>query len=149
MLSTPVDKQAVAKTSFPVYVQARCFTAALVCNSICKLCFWTNVQKIFSFGLLNPRKPCILAMSRPDAKKNLTTLVKAFGENRTLRNLANLVLVMVRPNPLPPQAPAIDLRQVHVTVCNFRHCKGGLSNPQNLIFDERRYTHNFVLLQDR
>ena len=34
-------------------------------------------------------------MSRPDPKKNITTLVKAFGENKTLRGLANLVLIMV------------------------------------------------------
>jgi sucrose-phosphate synthase len=35
-------------------------------------------------------------MSRPDAKKNITTLVKAFGQNPMLRELSNLVLVMVR-----------------------------------------------------
>ena len=52
------------------------------------------VQEIFRF-LKNPRKPAILAMSRPDAKKNITTLVKAFGEDPTLRELANLVLIMV------------------------------------------------------
>jgi sucrose-phosphate synthase len=52
-------------------------------------------QEIARF-LRNPRKPVILAMSRPDAKKNITTLVKAFGENPTLRELANLVLIMVR-----------------------------------------------------
>lgn len=52
-------------------------------------------QEIFRF-LRNPRKPAILAMSRPDAKKNITTLVKAFGENPTLRELANLVLIMAR-----------------------------------------------------
>lgn len=39
----------------------------------------------------NPRKPMILALARPDPKKNLTTLVKAFGECRPLRELANLV----------------------------------------------------------
>lgn len=33
----------------------------------------------------------ILALARPDPKKNLTTLVKAFGECRPLRELANLV----------------------------------------------------------
>jgi sucrose-phosphate synthase len=48
---------------------------------------------IFKF-LRNPRKPVILAMSRPDAKKNITTLVKAFGKNKVLREIANLVLVM-------------------------------------------------------
>lgn len=56
---------------------------------------FTNLQEIARF-LRNPRKPVILAMSRPDAKKNITTLVKAFGENNTLREIANLVLVMVR-----------------------------------------------------
>ena len=54
-----------------------------------------DLQEIARF-LRNPRKPVILAMSRPDAKKNITTLVKAFGENNTLREIANLVLVMVR-----------------------------------------------------
>lgn len=36
-------------------------------------------------------------MSRPDAKKNIHTLIKAFGEDDTLRRLANLVLIMVTP----------------------------------------------------
>ena len=53
------------------------------------------VQEIARF-LRNPRKPAILAMSRPDAKKNITTLVNAFGKNTMLRELANLVLIMVR-----------------------------------------------------
>lgn len=51
-------------------------------------------HEIFKF-LRNPRKPVILAMSRPDAKKNITTLVKAYGSNRVLREIANLVLIMV------------------------------------------------------
>ena len=33
-------------------------------------------------------------MSRPDAKKNITTLVKAYGKNKALREIANLVLIM-------------------------------------------------------
>lgn len=51
-------------------------------------------QEIARF-LRNPLKPAVLAMSRPDAKKNITTLVKAFGEHAMLRELANLVLIMV------------------------------------------------------
>lgn len=58
------------------------------------------MQEISKF-LRNPHKPAILAMSRPDPKKNLTTLVKAFGENKTLRGLANLVLIMVSLGPSP------------------------------------------------
>lgn len=36
----------------------------------------------------------ILALARPDPKKNITTLVKAFGECRHLRELANLVCLV-------------------------------------------------------
>lgn len=43
----------------------------------------------------NPRKPMILALARPDPKKNITTLVKAFGECRPLRELANLVCSVI------------------------------------------------------
>ncbi|XP_010252403.1 PREDICTED: probable sucrose-phosphate synthase 4 [Nelumbo nucifera] len=42
----------------------------------------------------NPHKPMILALSRPDPKKNVTTLLKAFGECHPLRELANLTLVL-------------------------------------------------------
>ncbi|KAK1376321.1 hypothetical protein POM88_032514 [Heracleum sosnowskyi] len=48
---------------------------------------WAEVVRF----LTNPHKPMILALSRPDPKKNLTTLLKAFGECRPLREFANLV----------------------------------------------------------
>ncbi|KAK6118364.1 hypothetical protein DH2020_047935 [Rehmannia glutinosa] len=51
---------------------------------------WSEIMRFFS----NPRKPMILALARPDPKKNLITLVKAFGECRQLRDLANLTLIM-------------------------------------------------------
>nr|BAP47500.1 sucrose phosphate synthase [Gentiana triflora] len=51
---------------------------------------WGEIMRFFS----NPRKPMILALARPDPKKNLTALVKAFGECRPLRELANLTLIM-------------------------------------------------------
>ena len=51
---------------------------------------WQDIARF----LRNPLKPAILAMSRPDTKKNLHTLVKAFGEDPMLREFANLVLIM-------------------------------------------------------
>lgn len=44
--------------------------------------------------LRNAEKPMILAMARPDERKNIETLVKVFGENPSLREMANLVLVL-------------------------------------------------------
>jgi len=43
--------------------------------------------------LREPRRPMILALSRPDERKNIATLVEAFGEHPTLREQANLVIV--------------------------------------------------------
>ena len=43
--------------------------------------------------LKNPEKPMILALSRPDERKNIVTLVQAYGESAELQELANLVIV--------------------------------------------------------
>lgn len=40
-----------------------------------------------------PNKPIILALSRPDPKKNLVALIEAYGESLALQQLANLVIV--------------------------------------------------------
>lgn len=51
---------------------------------------WDEILHFFR----NPAKPMILALARPDPKKNIPTLVKAFGESKALRRLANLTLIM-------------------------------------------------------
>lgn len=43
--------------------------------------------------LLRPAKPMVLALSRPDPKKNIVTLIDAFGESPELQDAANLVVV--------------------------------------------------------
>lgn len=42
--------------------------------------------------LQDPSKPMILALARPDPRKNLAALVRAFGEHPELRTHANLVI---------------------------------------------------------
>ena len=44
--------------------------------------------------LKEPEKPIILALSRPDARKNIASLIKAFGEDKALQEVANLVLIV-------------------------------------------------------
>lgn len=43
--------------------------------------------------LAAPRRPMILALSRPDERKNIATLVRAYGQSEELQRLANLVVV--------------------------------------------------------
>ncbi len=44
--------------------------------------------------LRDPNKPMILALARPDERKNVSKLVQAYGESRELRERANLVLLL-------------------------------------------------------
>ncbi|QUS60943.1 HAD-IIB family hydrolase [Synechocystis sp. PCC 7338] len=43
--------------------------------------------------LRQPRKPLILALSRPDPRKNIHTLIEAYGQSPELQARANLVIV--------------------------------------------------------
>ncbi|MGA7983498.1 MAG: HAD family hydrolase [Chromatiaceae bacterium] len=51
------------------------------------------VAKELARFLRSPEKSIILALSRPDERKNIATLVEAYGESRELQNIANLLLV--------------------------------------------------------
>jgi sucrose-phosphate synthase len=43
--------------------------------------------------LKQPNKPVILALSRPDPRKNIVALIEAYGESTELQHMANLVIV--------------------------------------------------------
>lgn len=51
------------------------------------------IQSELQRFLRDPRKPMILAISRADPRKNIATLLSAYGESPELRAQANLVLV--------------------------------------------------------
>jgi sucrose-phosphate synthase len=51
------------------------------------------IFKDISRFLQEPDKPIILALSRPDQRKNINTLVEAYGESEELKQLANLVII--------------------------------------------------------
>ena len=56
----------------------------------------TSFKKILSdidTFLDEPAKPCILAISRPDQRKNIQKLIQAYGESAELQKLANLVIL--------------------------------------------------------
>ncbi|MEE9421723.1 MAG: HAD-IIB family hydrolase [Gammaproteobacteria bacterium] len=53
----------------------------------------TAFVKNISRFLRDPKKPLILALSRPDTRKNISALITAFGESKVLRKMANLLIV--------------------------------------------------------
>lgn len=52
-----------------------------------------SFKKTLKKYLLNPDKPIILALSRPDERKNIVTLLEAYGQSPRLQALANLVII--------------------------------------------------------
>ncbi|PKO47761.1 MAG: HAD family hydrolase [Betaproteobacteria bacterium HGW-Betaproteobacteria-22] len=52
-----------------------------------------RLQESIDRFLVKPEKPFVLSISRPDLRKNLKGLVKAYGEDKALQEAANLVVV--------------------------------------------------------
>jgi sucrose-phosphate synthase len=52
-----------------------------------------EIAKELAKFLHRPNKPMILALSRADERKNISTLVRAYGESSQLQDMANLVIV--------------------------------------------------------
>lgn len=53
----------------------------------------TELFQYLTSHLAEPTKPIILALSRPDKRKNIGMLIAAYGESERLQQLANLVIV--------------------------------------------------------
>jgi len=51
------------------------------------------IYKQIARFLQQPDKPMILALSRPDTRKNIPTLVNTYGESKQLQDAANLVII--------------------------------------------------------
>ena len=60
-----------------------------------------EIAATISRFLERPKKPQILALQRPDERKNLATLIRAYAEHDELRQLANLVLVIGTRDDIP------------------------------------------------
>ena len=54
-----------------------------------QIAFATQVERF----LEDPKKPLILALSRPDERKNIAVLLEAFGNSPELRKAANLLII--------------------------------------------------------
>ncbi|MGJ3249421.1 MAG: HAD family hydrolase [Elainellaceae cyanobacterium] len=53
-----------------------------------------NIRPMLSRFFKEPDKPLIMALSRPAMRKNVASLVKAYGEDPELQKLANLLLIL-------------------------------------------------------
>ena len=83
--------------------------------------------------LRDPAKPIIMAMARPDERKNLPKLVEVYGGSRELQELANLVLVMGTRSDIRelPTAQRAVLNQV-IQLIDVHNLYGKVAYPKGV-----------------
>ncbi|MEC9314181.1 MAG: glycosyltransferase, partial [Pseudomonadota bacterium] len=59
--------------------------------------------------LTEANKPIILALSRPDKRKNIGVLIEAYGESEELQRLANLVIIAGNRDDIPDFLHSMDI----------------------------------------
>lgn len=84
-----------------------------------------------------PDKPMILALSRADGRKNIETLLKAYGESEELQKLANLVIIAgnrddIRGMEDGARKVLTDL----LVLIDFYDLYGKVAMPKHHVFDE-------------
>jgi sucrose-phosphate synthase len=87
--------------------------------------------------LEQPDKPMILAMARPDERKNLEALVRVYGESQSLQDLANLVMIMGTREDIRelPKSQQEVLRNVLYTIDRY-NLYGKVAYPKSHTADE-------------
>lgn len=53
----------------------------------------SDIARTIRRFLQQPEKPLILALSRPDTRKNISGLISAYGESQQLQEMANLLII--------------------------------------------------------
>lgn len=53
----------------------------------------SDIARTIRRFLKQPEKPLILALSRPDTRKNISGLISAYGESQQLQKMANLLII--------------------------------------------------------
>ena len=72
----------------------------------------SNIAHELRRFLQQPNKPMILALSRPDPRKNIVSLIEAYGESPALQQVANLVIIAGNRNDIQ------EMESVSSTVLN-------------------------------
>lgn len=83
--------------------------------------FKPPIHHSLSRFLEDPAKPMILALSRADERKNITTLVKAYGESPELQELANLIIIAGNRDNIPdmPKGQRSVLQQILLLIDKY------------------------------
>jgi len=83
--------------------------------------FKPAIHQILNRFLERINKPMILALSRADERKNITSLIKAYGESQALQEKANLVIIAGNRDVIPdmPKGQREVLQQILLLIDRY------------------------------
>jgi len=95
--------------------------------------FHEEVTRFFK----DKNKPMILALSRPDVRKNISALVRAYAENPKLREMANLVVIAgSRENIMSMEKGPRRVLSELLLLIDYYDLYGHVAYPKNHLPDE-------------
>jgi len=107
----------------------------------------TDIAKDISKFLSDPEKPMILALSRPDQRKNIVTLIEAYGESEELQKYANLVIIAGNRDDIRDMDPGAEevLTEILITI-DLYNLYGKVSYPKHHLSTDVSVIYRLVAL---
>jgi len=92
----------------------------------------TDIAKEINKFLSEPDKPMILALSRPDQRKNIVSLIEAYGQSEELQKHANLVIIAGNRDDIRDMDKGAEevLTEILITI-DFYNLYGKVSYPKH------------------
>lgn len=97
----------------------------------------SNIAQTINIFLSEPDKPMILAISRPDQRKNIVTLIEAYGESESLQKKANLVIIAGNRDDIRDMDSGAEevLTEILITI-DLYNLYGKVSYPKHHLADD-------------
>lgn len=97
----------------------------------------SKIAHAINLFLVDPDKPMILAISRPDHRKNIVTLIKTYGESESLQKKANLVIIAGNRDDIRDMDPGAEevLTEILITV-DLYNLYGKVAYPKHHLADD-------------
>jgi sucrose-phosphate synthase len=107
----------------------------------------TPIGQAIGRFLIDPAKPLILALSRPDARKNICALLDAYGGSARLQELANLAIIVGNRDDISDMDEGAQEVLTHLFVAIDRYdLYGRVAYPKHHQADEVPYIYRIATL---
>ena len=109
----------------------------------------SNIAKVINKFLAEPDKPMILAISRPDQRKNIVTLIETYGQSESLQEKANLVIVAGNRDDIRDmESGAQDVLTEILIIIDLYNLYGMVSYPKHHLSNEVSLIYRFAALSN-